>query len=143
ARPRLAALSFAQQPPHPGDVERTSPGGEHASRKDRTHRRYPRTACLNRKGAVPWHKPLFIYRLKSYAPGPPSSFLICGPIASGFVIGAKRFTGLPFLSMRNLGKFHLIRLPNKPPSLPLRYRNTGCVPGPLTSIFSNKGNVTP
>jgi hypothetical protein len=44
---------------------------------------------------------------------------------SGLVVGEKRFTGLPFLSITNLVKFHLMRLPNIPPRLAFRYLKMG------------------
>src|ERR1035438_7355591 len=70
----------------------------------------------------------------------PSSFSICGSMAVGGVVGAKRSTTLPFLSTRNLVKFHLILSPSRPPFSLFRNLYSGCASSPLTSIFENNGD---
>lgn len=56
----------------------------------------------------------------------------------GSVVGAKRFTGCPVLSTRNLVKFHLMALPRKPPCLSFKYLYSGAAEFPFTLIYSGK-----
>src|SRR6185312_12387830 len=60
----------------------------------------------------------------------------------GLVVGAWRATTLPCRSTRNLVKFHLMDSPSNPDFSRFRYLKSGCASLPLTSIFSNIGNVT-
>lgn len=63
---------------------------------------------------------------------------------SGLVIGAKRVTRWPSAVSRNLVKFHLMRrLPKMPGARRFSSLNSGCAPGPLTSILLNSGKLTP
>ena len=68
---------------------------------------------------------------------------IVGSSASGLVGGAKRFTGRPSRSHRNLVQFHLIELPRISGSVARTKRKTGCARGPLTSTLANTSNLTP
>lgn len=63
----------------------------------------------------------------------------------GEVIGMNRFTGTPFLSQRNLQKFHFSPWPNIPLGmLALKKLNTGTVFIPFSqSTFPKIGNFAP
>lgn len=73
-----------------------------------------------------------------------SSF-ISASICKGEVIGMNRFTGIPFLSQRNLQKFHFNPWPKIPLGiLALRKLNTGTVCRPFSqSTFPKIGNLAP
>lgn len=60
------------------------------------------------------------------------SLSISFPMSRGSVVGAKRSTGCPFLSHKNLVKFHLIALPKKPFCLFRKYLYSGMADSPLT-----------
>ena len=66
-----------------------------------------------------------------------------GSRASGLVGGAKRFTGRPSRSQRNLVQFHLIELPRISGSAARTKRKTLCARGPLTSTLANMSKSTP
>ena len=73
-----------------------------------------------------------------------SSFMSAS-ICRGEVIGMNRFTGTPFLSQRNLQKFHFSPWPNIPLGmLALKNLNTGTVFIPFSqSTFPKIGNFAP
>ena len=64
-------------------------------------------------------------------------------IFEGAVVGPNRFLGTPFLSQRNLVKFHLMYDPKRPPSLLFRKWYRVMASGPFTLILEKMGNVTP
>lgn len=64
-----------------------------------------------------------------------SNFSICPEISIGLVVGAKRSRGIPFLSIKNFVKFHLIELPNVPLCLCFRNLNNGSASSPFTFTF--------
>ncbi len=71
-------------------------------------------------------------------------FAISGISFAGSAVGGKRLTALPFLSTRNLVKFHLIFSdPIKPFASDFSALYIGCAASPFTSILENIGNVTP
>ena len=73
-----------------------------------------------------------------------SSFMSAS-ICNGEVIGMNRFTGTPFLSQRNLQKFHFNPWPKIPLGiLALKNVNTGTVCRPFSqSTFPKIGNLAP